>query len=40
VVPQNQARIRTQMNAALSKDDLDFGLTAFEKAGQSVGVLK
>ena len=39
VVPQGQARIRTQMNAALTRDDLDFGLAAFEKAGKAVGVL-
>ena len=39
VVPQGQARIRTQMNAALSRDDLDSGLAAFEQAGKAVGVL-
>ena len=39
VVPQGQARIRTQMNARLTKDDLDFGLEAFRAAGKAVGVL-
>lgn len=40
VVPRGQARIRTQMNAALTRDDLDRGLAAFKVAGQAVGVLK
>lgn len=40
VVPRGQARIRTQMNAALSRDDLDRGLAAFEVAGRALGVLK
>ncbi|MEP6445647.1 MAG: aminotransferase class I/II-fold pyridoxal phosphate-dependent enzyme, partial [Hyphomicrobiales bacterium] len=39
VVPRGQARIRTQMNAALTKDDLDRALSAFEIAGKAVGVL-
>lgn len=39
VVPKGQARIRTQMNAALSQDDLDRGLVAFEQAGRETGVL-
>ena len=40
VVPRGQARIRTQMNAALTRDDLDRGLAAFAVAGKAVGVLK
>ena len=40
VVPRGQARIRTQMNASLTKDDLDCALTAFEIAGKAIGVLK
>jgi glycine C-acetyltransferase len=40
VVPRGQARIRTQMNAALSRDDLDRALAAFEVAGKAYGVLK
>ncbi|WP_323006803.1 glycine C-acetyltransferase [Pseudorhodobacter sp.] len=39
VVPKGQARIRTQMNAALTRKDLDFGLEAFTAAGRAVGVL-
>jgi glycine C-acetyltransferase len=39
VVPKGQARIRTQMNAALTRADLDFALDAFTKAGKAVGVL-
>jgi glycine C-acetyltransferase len=40
VVPRGQARIRTQMNAALSQDDLDFALQAFADAGRETGVLQ
>jgi glycine C-acetyltransferase len=40
VVPRGQARIRTQMNAALSRDELDRALAVFEVAGKAVGVLK
>ncbi len=40
VVPRGKARIRTQMNAALTRYDLDRALTAFENAGKTVGVLK
>lgn len=39
VVPKGQARIRTQMNAALTRDDLDIGLAAFAQAGRETGVL-
>jgi len=39
VVPNGAARIRTQMNAALTSDDLNFALAAFEKVGKSVGVI-
>ena len=39
VVPRGQARIRTQMTASLSRDDLDFGLAAFGAAGRATGVL-
>ena len=39
VVPRGQARIRTQMNAALSRDELDRALRAFEVAGKACGVL-
>ena len=40
VVPRGQARIRTQMNAALTRDELDRALVAFETAGRATGVLK
>ena len=39
VVPRGQARIRTQMNAALTRDDLDRALKAFKRAGEACGVL-
>ena len=39
VVPKGAARIRTQMNAALSRDDLDSALEAFGQAGKDTGVL-
>jgi len=39
VVPKGQARIRTQMNAALTRDDLDRGLDAFAKVGTVLGVI-
>ena len=39
VVPRGQARIRTQMTAALLRQDLDFGLAAFGAAGRATGVL-
>jgi glycine C-acetyltransferase len=39
VVPKGEARIRTQMNAALTRDDLDFALDAFTAAGKATGVL-
>ncbi|MCC5983067.1 MAG: glycine C-acetyltransferase [Rhodobacteraceae bacterium] len=39
VVPRGQARIRTQMNAALTRTDLDEALAAFAQAGRDTGVL-
>ncbi|MEO1788879.1 MAG: aminotransferase class I/II-fold pyridoxal phosphate-dependent enzyme, partial [Pseudomonadota bacterium] len=39
VVPKGQARIRTQMNAALTQGDLDTALAAFEQAGRETGAL-
>lgn len=39
VVPQGQARIRTQMNAALTREELDRGLEAFRTAGRELGVI-
>ena len=39
VVPKGQARIRTQMNARLTKVDLDRALDAFRIAGKRVGAI-
>ncbi|MDG1863901.1 MAG: glycine C-acetyltransferase [Yoonia sp.] len=39
VVPKGRARIRTQMNAALARQDLDTALAAFTQAGRDTGVL-
>jgi glycine C-acetyltransferase len=39
VVPHGKARIRTQMNAAHSPEQLDFALTAFAKAGREIGII-
>lgn len=39
VVPHGQARIRTQMNATLTRDELDKALAAFSKVGKELGVI-
>lgn len=39
VVPRGQARIRTQMNAALTRDELDRALAAFGKVGRDLGII-
>ena len=39
VVPHGQARIRTQMSAALSRVELDQAIAAFEKVGLQLGVI-
>jgi len=39
VVPQNQARIRTQMSAAHSKEQLDKAIAAFEKIGKKLKII-
>ncbi len=39
VVPRGGARIRTQMNARLTREDLDFALSAFADAGRELGVI-
>ncbi|WP_027257151.1 MULTISPECIES: glycine C-acetyltransferase [Leisingera] len=39
VVPRGQARIRTQMNAALTRDELDRALAAFGKVGNELGIV-
>jgi len=40
VVPRGQARIRTQMNAALDRETLNRALAAFAEAGRETGVLQ
>jgi glycine C-acetyltransferase len=39
VVPRGQARIRTQMSAAHSREDLDRAIQAFEKVGRALKVI-
>ncbi|HEV2613747.1 MAG TPA: glycine C-acetyltransferase [Gammaproteobacteria bacterium] len=39
VVPKGQARIRTQMSAAHTKEQLDKAIAAFAKVGKSLGVI-
>jgi len=39
VVPKGKARIRTQMSAALSDDDVDFAVRAFRDAGRELGIV-
>ncbi len=39
VVPRGQARIRTQMSAAHSTEDLDVAVDAFARVGRELGVL-
>ena len=40
VVPQGQARIRTQMSAAHTREHLDYAIETFVKIGHELGVLK
>ena len=39
VVPKGQARIRTQMSAALTREQLDFAIDAFTKVGSELEVI-
>ncbi|HKV70434.1 MAG TPA: glycine C-acetyltransferase [Gemmatimonadales bacterium] len=39
VVPQGHARVRCQISAAHSRDDLDFALDAFKKVGGRLGLI-
>jgi len=39
VVPQGHARVRCQLSAAHSRDDLDFALGAFKKVGSKLGLI-
>ncbi|MGN1252820.1 MAG: glycine C-acetyltransferase [Muribaculaceae bacterium] len=40
VVPKGQARIRVQLSAAHSREDLDRAIAAFVKVGKKMGVIK
>ena len=39
VVPHGQARVRCQVSAAHTRDDLDFAIAAFKKAGRKLGLV-
>jgi glycine C-acetyltransferase len=39
VVPKGQARIRTQMSAALTSEDVDIAVSAFADAGRELGIV-
>jgi glycine C-acetyltransferase len=39
VVPKGQARIRTQLSAAHTREDLDLAIAAFSKVGRELGVI-
>ena len=39
VVPQGQARVRCQLSAGHSRDDLDFALSAFRRVGAQLGLI-
>lgn len=39
VVPKGRARIRTQMSAALTAQDIEFAIDAFTDAGKTLGVI-
>lgn len=40
VVPQGQARVRCQLSASHTREDIDFAVTAFKKVGKRLGVVK
>ena len=39
VVPGGEARIRTQMSAAHTREQLEFAVAAFRKVGKSLGII-
>ena len=39
MVPKGQARIRTQMSAAHTREHLDRAIAAFAKVGRELGVI-
>jgi glycine C-acetyltransferase len=40
VVPHGTARVRCQISAAHSRDDLDFAIQAFKKVGATLGIVR
>jgi glycine C-acetyltransferase len=40
VVPQGQARVRCQISAAHTRDDLVFAVDAFKRVGRRLGVVR
>jgi glycine C-acetyltransferase len=40
VVPKEQARIRVQLSAAHTREQLDHAIASFEKVGRELGVLE
>jgi glycine C-acetyltransferase len=40
VVPQGQARVRCQISAAHTRDDLDFAIEAFKRVGRRLGIVR
>jgi glycine C-acetyltransferase len=38
VVPKGQARIRTQISAAHTKEDLDLAVSKFHQVGKELGI--
>ena len=39
VVPRGEARIRVQMSAAHSRDQLDYAISVFKQAGEEQGII-
>jgi glycine C-acetyltransferase len=39
MVAKDKARIRTIMNAAMSRSDLDFAISAFERVGRELRII-
>jgi len=40
VVPKNQARIRVQISASMTKNNLDYAIEKFAKVGKKMGIIK
>ena len=40
VVPRGQDRIRTQMSAGHTQEDLDFAIEAFVQSGKQLGIIR